>query len=60
MRQVFEIERIRQVKGKRATREVVDGFTSLGPEEAGPAELLTVSRKHWAIKNKLYGCGMGC
>jgi predicted transposase YbfD/YdcC len=55
VQQVFEIERIRQVKGKTATREVVYGFTSLAPEKAGPSELLSASRGHWAIENELHG-----
>jgi predicted transposase YbfD/YdcC len=55
VQQVFEIVRIRQVKGKAATREVVYGFTSLAPQQAGPAELLAASRGHWGIENELHG-----
>jgi len=30
------------------------GLTSLGPERAGPAEVLTLNRGHWEIENRLH------
>lgn len=55
MQQIFEVVRDRQVKGRAATREVVYGFTSLSPQQAGPAELLAACRGHWGIENELHG-----
>lgn len=37
--------------GRRET-EVVYGLTSLTPEDASPARLLTLNRGHWAIENR--------
>ncbi len=34
--------------------ETVRGITSLGPERAGAARLLQVTRQHWAIENGLH------
>lgn len=53
--QVFELVRIRQLKGKESTREVVYGFTSLAASEAGPERLLELCRGHWGIENGLHG-----
>jgi hypothetical protein len=51
--QVFELERVRVVKGK-ATVEVVHGITSLGRDRADAAELLRRVRAHWAVENGLH------
>jgi predicted transposase YbfD/YdcC len=55
--QVFRIERrvLRLVDGKESD-EVAYGITSLTPQEAAPAELLALVRKHWAIENSLHYC----
>jgi hypothetical protein len=42
-----------QRKGRWRT-EVHYKITSLPPERAGPAELLRLSRGHWAIENELH------
>ena len=36
------------------TVETVYAITSLNPEQAGPAELLALSRAHWGIENTLH------
>ncbi len=36
------------------THEVVYGITSLTAEEAGPKQLLQISRSHWGIENGLH------
>ena len=51
--QVFELERVRQSKGK-ATVEVVYGITSLTREQADAARLLALVRGHWSIENRLH------
>lgn len=51
--QVFELERVRAVKGK-TTVEVVYGITSLGRDRADAAALLRRVRAHWAIENGLH------
>lgn len=53
--QVFRIERIvyhPHLQGK--TREVVYGLTSLSPEKANPAKLLTLFREYWKIESGLH------
>ena len=47
------ITRERIVRGKK-TVETVYAITSLNPEQAGPAELLALSRAHWGIENTLH------
>ena len=42
-----------QRKGRWHT-EVHSKITSLPPERAGPADLLRLSRAHWAIENQLH------
>jgi predicted transposase YbfD/YdcC len=53
--QVFKLERrfTRLVDGY-LTHEVVYGITSLNAIEAGPQELLSMVRSHWAIENGLH------
>lgn len=53
MKQGFELERVRVVKGVR-TVEVVYGVTSLSEEEADAKELLRLMRGHWRIENCLH------
>jgi len=53
--QVFRIERTvwhSNYNGK--TREIVYGFTSLSPQKADPAKLLTLVRQYWGIENGLH------
>jgi hypothetical protein len=38
----------------RKTVETVCAITSLNPEQAEPAQLLALSRAHWAIENRLH------
>lgn len=47
------MERVRIV-GSESSREVVFLITSLGPEQAGAAELLQLVRRHWEIENRLH------
>ena len=53
--QAFRIVRERHVVriGRTATQTAF-GVTSLGPERAGPAELLALNRGHWEIENRLH------
>jgi predicted transposase YbfD/YdcC len=53
--QVFKLERrfTRLVNG-HLTHEVAYGITSLTTQEAGPQELLSLVRSHWAIENGLH------
>jgi len=53
VRQVFEIERIREKSGK-ATTQVVSGITSLSRDIASAEQLLYYIRRHWAIENELH------
>ena len=50
---ICRIERIRELKD-RCSREVVYAITSRDPGKHGPAELLQLSRDHWAIENCLF------
>ncbi|GIW85864.1 MAG: hypothetical protein KatS3mg108_3658 [Isosphaeraceae bacterium] len=52
--QVFHLRRERTLRGV-TTVEDVYGITSLRPEKASPAKLLTLIRSHWAIENQLFG-----
>lgn len=53
VKQIFEIERQRDIRGK-VTIETVYGITSLS-EDLAPAErLLHFVRRHWAIENELH------
>jgi len=40
----------------RTTHEVSYIITSLPPQDAPPSRLLNLSRRHWAIENKLHYC----
>jgi hypothetical protein len=51
--QVFRLERRRTVRG-RTSVEVTHGITSLGPDAAGAADLLRLTRQHWGIENALH------
>jgi hypothetical protein len=51
--QVFELERVRVVGGKREV-EVVWGITSLQREQADAKTLLGLVRGHWGIENRLH------
>ena len=54
-RQAFRIDRERHVvRAGRTAAHTVFGVTSLGPERAGPAELLALNRGHWEIENRLH------
>lgn len=58
--QVFCIERITTnlqgnvLRGRKGTRELCVGLTSLTPEQAGPERLLKLNREHWHIENRLH------
>lgn len=60
MRQVFCIERITTdlsgnvVAGRKSTRELCVGLTSLTPKRASPERLLKLNREHWHIENRLH------
>lgn len=53
LRQIFRLSRERQDKksGKKQI-EIVHGITSLTKEQAGPRELLALTRGHWQIENQ--------
>lgn len=51
--QIYRITRTRELKGKQSTT-VEYGLTSLSPERATPAQLLSFRRQHWFIENKLH------
>jgi predicted transposase YbfD/YdcC len=51
--QVFRMERRRR-KGDKESVEVVCGITSLSPDQADASRLLTLSRGHWSIENRLH------
>ena len=51
--QVFQLERRVTLQQSGEQRHaVVDGVTSLGPDRAGPEQLLHLVRQHWSIENK--------
>ena len=53
--QVYRLEReVWYDHGKRKTREVVYGLTSLSPQKASPKRLLTLNRDYWGIENGLH------
>lgn len=52
--QVFELERVRVLKGKTEV-EVVYGISSLGRGRADAADLLGRVRGHWGIENRVHG-----
>jgi predicted transposase YbfD/YdcC len=51
--QVCRITRERIVRAKK-TIETVYAITSLTADQAGPSELLGLSRAHWGIENRLH------
>ena len=51
--QVFELERVRVLKGKTEV-EVAYGITSLGRQRADAGALLVWVRGHWGIENGLH------
>lgn len=54
-RQAFRVVRERHaVRTRKTTVQTVFGLASLGPERAGPAELLALNRGHWEIENRLH------
>jgi hypothetical protein len=53
LRQGFAISRERTIGGV-TTVEVVYGITSLSPDRADAAALLTYLRDHWRIENRLH------
>ena len=53
--QVFKLERqIKRTADGKLTQDVVYGITSLTPDEAAPAQLLDLNRRHWGIENGLH------
>lgn len=53
--QVFKLEReATTLQGKPIWSEVVYGLTSLTTEEANPARVLELQRRHWAIESELH------
>ena len=42
------------LKGKELRSEFSYGVSSLSPEEARPARLLELNRKHWSIENRVH------
>jgi hypothetical protein len=55
--QVCRITRERIVRGKK-TIETVYAITSHTAEQAGPAQLLALSRAHWGSRIRFITCGM--
>ena len=54
-RQALRIERQRHLlKSGKTSAETVYCLTSLGPEKAGPKELLALVRDHWQVENRLH------
>ena len=51
--QVFELERVRSLKGKTEV-EVVCGITSLGRDRSDARGLLVRARGHWGVENRLH------
>jgi predicted transposase YbfD/YdcC len=53
--QVFRLEReVWHDQGRRKTRDVVYGLTSLSPQRATPKRLLKLTRAYWGIENGLH------
>jgi predicted transposase YbfD/YdcC len=52
--QVFRLSRERKI-GEKVETEVIVGITSLSREQAGPKQLLKLTRAHWGIENGLHG-----
>ena len=55
LRQVAEVrKRVARTSTGEVTEQARYLVTSLGPERAGPAELLALFRGHWGIENRLF------
>lgn len=53
--QVFRLEReVWRENGRRRTRQVVYGLTSLTPQKASPRKLLALTRQYWGIESGLH------
>jgi hypothetical protein len=53
--QVFRLERlVWHDHGKRMTRQIIFGLTSLTPQQASPSHLLNCIRNYWGIENGLH------
>lgn len=53
--QVFRLERVVWLdEGKRNTKQITYGLTSLQPEKANPQKLLSLLRQYWGIENGLH------
>lgn len=52
--QVFRLETLIQYPNGNRTRQVVYGLTSLSPQEANPAQLLSLIRQYWGIESGLH------
>jgi hypothetical protein len=53
--QVFRVARqVTNLDGTKPRTEVVHGVTSLPPERADAARLLSLNRGHWAIENRVH------
>lgn len=53
LKQGFELTRERTIRGHK-TVEVIYGITSLSPQRANAATLLSYLRDHWRIENQLH------
>jgi predicted transposase YbfD/YdcC len=53
--QVFVIQReSTEIATQRSRTETAYGITSLKPQQANPERLLSLSRNHWSIENRLH------
>lgn len=53
--QVFRLERsTTDLDGSNARHETAYGITSLSPESAAPADVLSLVRRHWEIETRLH------
>lgn len=53
--QVFVIQReSTEIATQKSRTETVYGITSLKPQQANPQRLLSLSRNHWSIENRLH------
>jgi len=53
--QVFAIQRDTiEMVSQKSRSEIVYGVTSAAVQRAGPERILTLSRKHWSIENRLH------
>lgn len=53
--QVFAIQRdTTEIVTEKFRSETVYGLTSLNPAQANPQRLLSLSRNHWSIENRLH------